>query len=68
MLEGAERYAAYVIAERTEPQFVKMAQTFFGPGEHFKAEWQSSRRGHQSANDEAKRRLFGGNEVLDAAR
>lgn len=36
MLAGAQRYAAYIKATAGEP---KMAQTFFGPGEHYTAEW-----------------------------
>lgn len=36
ILIGTQRYAAYVKATGSE---VKMAQTFFGPGEHYTAEW-----------------------------
>lgn len=39
MVEGARRYAAYCKAERTEPQFIKQPATFFGPGEHYAADW-----------------------------
>lgn len=39
MLEGAKAYAAYVKAMRIEPQFVKQAATFFGPSEHYSADW-----------------------------
>lgn len=39
MLAGAQAYAAYVKAMRTEPTFIKQAATFFGPGEHFAADW-----------------------------
>ncbi|MEH6434312.1 hypothetical protein [Massilia sp. DD77] len=39
MLDGAKAYAAYVKAMRVEPQFIKQAATFFGPGEHFAADW-----------------------------
>lgn len=39
MLAGAQAYAAYVKATRTEPLFVKQAATFFGPGEHYAADW-----------------------------
>lgn len=39
MLAGAQTYAAYVKAMRTEPQFIKQAATFFGPGEHYAADW-----------------------------
>lgn len=33
---GAEKYGRYCLATGCE---VKMAQTFFGPGEHFSADW-----------------------------
>lgn len=39
MIEGASAYAAYCKAERTEPQFIKQAATFFGPGEHYASDW-----------------------------
>lgn len=65
VLAGAMRYAAYVKATGAE---VKMAQTFFGPGEHYTAEWAVTRsepriapRAQQQAlaNEEALRRLAG---------
>lgn len=39
MVEGARRYAAYCKAQRTEPGFIKQPATFFGPGEHYDADW-----------------------------
>jgi hypothetical protein len=36
LLAGAEKYGRYCAATGCE---VKMAQTFFGPGEHFTADW-----------------------------
>ncbi|MFZ3286572.1 MAG: ead/Ea22-like family protein [Telluria sp.] len=62
MLSGVERYAAYVLAERTEERFIKQPATFFGPDEHYMLPWasKSAPAGRQSVNDEAKRRLFGG--------
>jgi hypothetical protein len=39
LLAGTERYAAYVKATRTDPQFVKNPATFFGPDEHFALAW-----------------------------
>lgn len=39
MIEGTTKYAAYVTAERTEPSYIKQAATFYGPGEHFSADW-----------------------------
>jgi hypothetical protein len=40
MLEGARRYAKYIEANPPEKRtFIKMAQTFFGPGLHFQSDW-----------------------------
>ena len=39
LLAGVQRYANYVLLSRTEPQFTKQPATFFGPGEHYKADW-----------------------------
>lgn len=74
MIEGTIKYAAYCKAKSTEPEFVKQAATFFGPGEHFSADWslpmartancappwKPSREQQQAlANEEALRRLDG---------
>lgn len=40
ILEGVRRYAAYIIATESP---AKMAQTFFGPGEHYTAAWEVPR-------------------------
>jgi hypothetical protein len=39
IIEGVRGYAAYVVAKGTEPEFVKQPATFFGPGEHYLADW-----------------------------
>lgn len=64
MLAGATRYAAFVMAERTEERYIKQPATFFGPDEHYALPWRPTRGApmRQDANDEAKRRLFGGND------
>lgn len=36
---GVQRYHAYVQACQTEPRYIKQPATFFGPDEHFKADW-----------------------------
>lgn len=61
LLAGAERYAAYVKAERTQERFIKQPATFFGPDEHYALPWLPSRGApaRASVNDEAKRLLFG---------
>jgi len=43
MLAGARRYAQFVTVEGTEPRYVKQAQTFFGRGRHFEADWTPTR-------------------------
>lgn len=43
LVEGVRRYAAYCKAKGTEPEYVKMASTFFGPAEHYAADWPASR-------------------------
>lgn len=39
IIAGARRYAAYVVAAGTEPQYVKQAETFLGPGKHYESDW-----------------------------
>lgn len=39
LMAGASRYAAYCKTLKTEPQFIKQPATFFGPDEHYKADW-----------------------------
>lgn len=39
MLSGAVRYAEYCKAMGTDPQYIKQPSTFFGPGDHFLADW-----------------------------
>lgn len=42
MHDGVERYAAYCVAAGVEPRFIKQPATFFGPGEHYLADWTSA--------------------------
>lgn len=39
MLSGVKSYAAYCLAMRTEPNYIKTPETFFGPNEHYKSDW-----------------------------
>ena len=39
MLDGTKRYAAYVIAKHTEPNYIKQPSTFYGPDEHYASDW-----------------------------
>lgn len=43
ILAGVLRYAAFVAANQTEPQFIKQPATFFGPGDHYLAVWAYSK-------------------------
>ena len=50
MLRGAERYALYVKTTNTDPQYIKLPATFFGPGKHFLADWKVQNRQLDWAN------------------
>lgn len=39
--KGLDRYIAYCKANKTEQRYIKTAETFFGPGEHYLGEWPS---------------------------
>ncbi|AFN39091.1 replication initiation protein [Burkholderia phage BcepMigl] len=39
MIEGVKRYAAFCAANKTEPQYIKQASTFFGPDLHFDSDY-----------------------------
>jgi hypothetical protein len=39
VLAGVKRYAAYCAACITDPNYVKQPTTFFGPGQHYEADW-----------------------------
>lgn len=59
LIAGIKRYAAYVAAMKTDPQYIKQAVTFLGPGEHYKADWtiqpRASPTGYESAKDRSRR-------------
>lgn len=82
MIEGTRKYAAYCQAERTEAHYIKQPATFYGPGEHFSADWTPARQRRgpqvvdlgdvQRANSEAAMRKLRGDDsedgmVFDAA-
>lgn len=59
LIAGVKRYAAYVAGTKTDPQFIKQPATFFGPGEHYAADWTVPAQaraspGYQTANEKAK--------------
>lgn len=39
MLAGAQAYAAFVKAMKTEPMYILLSATFFGPSERYVADW-----------------------------
>lgn len=39
ILAGVKAYRAYCLAKGTEQQYMKQAQTFFGPSEHYLVDW-----------------------------
>lgn len=59
ILAGVRRYAAYCRAACTEPNYIKQPATFFGPGEHYLADW--------TATAQVVRPAFGGNRHSAAA-
>lgn len=66
IMDGVIRYAAYVKATATDPQFIKQPATFFGPGDHYKSDWVAQPRAspYQTPNEKAKEwadRLTGAN-------
>jgi uncharacterized protein YdaU (DUF1376 family) len=61
LIAGVRRYAAYVRAMGTDPQYIKQPKSFFGPGEHYLADWtvtqaaRASPMGYESAKDRSRR-------------
>jgi len=41
-MTGVRNYAAYVRIKKTEPEYIKQPTTFFGPAEHYLADWTPS--------------------------
>lgn len=52
MIEGTVKYAAYCKAERKEGEYIKLPATFYGPGEHFAADWTSTKKAAPAARDD----------------
>lgn len=52
MIAGVKRYARFVQIAGTEPNFIKMPATFFGPDRHFDSDWTPvERRASQPINE-----------------
>lgn len=77
MIEGTRKYAIYCKSHRTEPEYIKQPATFYGPGEHFTADWTPRRTApllalvdFQRENNEAAMRILRGDDndgmVIDA--
>lgn len=67
MIEGTQAYADYCKAERTELAYIKQPATFYGPGEHYAADWTPTRSrrplalvDQNAANNAAAKRLING--------
>ncbi|MBS1169533.1 MAG: hypothetical protein H6R01_451 [Burkholderiaceae bacterium] len=54
MIQGVIRYAKYVEATKTEPNYIKQPATFFGTGEHYKSDWTPPSRASPSASKQEK--------------
>ncbi len=39
LIAGVEAYAGYVVREAIEPRYIKRAETFFGPGQHWESDY-----------------------------
>lgn len=55
MIDGVKRYARYCAITKTEPQYIKQPATFFGPGEHYLADWAVTIGGHHATSNPAGR-------------
>jgi len=61
MIAGVVRYAAYVAASKTDPQYIKQPATFFGPGDHYTSDWKvpasarASPKPYESEKDRSRR-------------
>lgn len=50
MIRGVSRYRTYCDLTKTEPQYIKLPATFFGPGKHFLADWKVQNKAKDWAN------------------
>lgn len=62
MIAGVHRYAEYIRKSGTEPRFIKQPATFFGPGNHFDADWKVD---HPAQQPQAARSRHSGFEHID---
>lgn len=60
MIDGTRLYADYCKAERTEPQFIKQPATFYGPGEHYAANWTPAKKRAAALSPEEQNRVNAG--------
>lgn len=69
ILDGVRKYATYVRDSGTEPRFVKMASTFFGPGRHWESDYTVSEKVDsdlQALADQAKPEAYANAEAVRA--
>lgn len=62
MIAGVHRYAEYIRKSQTEPRFIKQPATFFGPGNHFDADWKVD---HSAQQPQPARSRHSGFEHID---
>lgn len=53
MLAGTKAYAEYVAALHTQPEYIKLGATFFGPGKHYELDWTPSENGRRGSGPES---------------
>lgn len=60
LIEGVKRYARYCVITRVESKYIKQPTTFFGPGEHYLADWAVTTEGqsHATSNTGSRPRGF----------
>lgn len=62
MISGVHRYAEYIRKSGTESRFIKQPATFFGPGNHFDADWKVE---HPAQQPQSTRSRHSGFEHID---
>ncbi|WP_208951695.1 phage replisome organizer [Rahnella sp. ChDrAdgB13] len=69
MLDGARRYAAFIVANgKSGTEFIQLAKTFFGPSRHFEDDWYVNPEGanHAKIANPTKQRGSAVQQILDA--
>lgn len=64
VLDGVRRYAAYCAAKQTAPEYIKHAATFFGPDQHYLADWTPWTQPRAGPSDREAGRLAAANSIF----